>query len=562
MGLETATYIDGLVVTNPTATDPKSQGDDHLRLVKSTIKNTFPNVSGAVTPTHTELNFVDGVTSAIQGQIDSKGAITGQTWTGTHDFPSTVSFGNVSSVEVSYLDGVTSAIQTQFTNITSTLIPAKGAITGQTWTGTHDYTGATITVLTQSPGDNSTKAASTAFVIAQAFSTALPSQAGNAGKYITTNGSTASWQTVSGAAPVGSLIANKNVGTSFTDASAVWLRTGVIAASATYPLAPTTTINDGATWLTKTGVSLASPRLASNGSGTVIAVSLGSAGTGYAISTDYGSTWAAATFPASISGVPVWCGTFFLIVNRNGGVAATTFYTSATGATGSWTSRTVPSNIFSSGVYGSQGCIITTTTTQGYITTDGITYTSITMPIAAMAGTFGNGFYVFANPTASFSVYKTSNGASFATKTVPVEPRYNNVNPPFAFGEGVFLYAQDAVSAKCFTTSDFETFAISNTGIAIGNNFARVFGNGTFLLLQSGTAAYSSDDLGATWTARTMVANTDWACVVNTGTSFAGLAASTTTATQSVSGGTYTDTAKAMFADSPENTRPFYMRVA
>lgn len=366
----------------------------------------------------------------------------------------------------------------------------------------------------------------------------------------------------SGFVPIGGLIANKNRGNSFTENGTTYLKTGVISPTATYPLAPTTTINDGATWLTKTGVSLASPRLASNGSGTVIAVSRVANGTGYAISTDYGATWAAATFPASISGIPVWCGTFFLIVNLNAGSATTTFYTSATGATGSWTSRTVPSNTFSNGVYGTQGCIITTTTTQGYITTDGINYTSITMPIAAMSGTFGNGFYVFANPTASFSVYKTSNGASFATKTAPVEPRYNAVNPPFAFGEGVFLYAQDTVNAKCFTTSDFETFTVSYTGIATGNNFARVFGNGTFLLLQSGTAAYSSDDLGVTWTARTMVANTDWSCVVNTGTSFAGLQSSSTTATQSVSGGMYTDTAKAMFADSPENTRPFYMRVA
>lgn len=72
MALETATYIDGLVTANPTSTDPKSQGDDHLRLIKSTIRNTFPNVTGAVTATHTELNFVDGVTSAVQTQIDSK----------------------------------------------------------------------------------------------------------------------------------------------------------------------------------------------------------------------------------------------------------------------------------------------------------------------------------------------------------------------------------------------------------------------------------------------------------------------------------------------------------
>jgi len=62
MALESTTYIDGLVITNPTGTDPRSQGDDHLRLVKSTLKSTFPNVSGAMTATHTELNLMDGYT--------------------------------------------------------------------------------------------------------------------------------------------------------------------------------------------------------------------------------------------------------------------------------------------------------------------------------------------------------------------------------------------------------------------------------------------------------------------------------------------------------------------
>ena len=51
-----------MVTTNPTGTDPRSQGDDHIRLVKSTIRSTFPNVSGAMTATHTELNLIDGYT--------------------------------------------------------------------------------------------------------------------------------------------------------------------------------------------------------------------------------------------------------------------------------------------------------------------------------------------------------------------------------------------------------------------------------------------------------------------------------------------------------------------
>ena len=63
MGLESGTYIDSLNSSNPAAGDPVNEGDDHIRLVKSTVKATFPNISGAVTSTHTELNLLDGVTA-------------------------------------------------------------------------------------------------------------------------------------------------------------------------------------------------------------------------------------------------------------------------------------------------------------------------------------------------------------------------------------------------------------------------------------------------------------------------------------------------------------------
>lgn len=45
MGLETGTYISDLVTTNPISTDAKSVGDDHLRLLKSVLKTTFPNAT-------------------------------------------------------------------------------------------------------------------------------------------------------------------------------------------------------------------------------------------------------------------------------------------------------------------------------------------------------------------------------------------------------------------------------------------------------------------------------------------------------------------------------------
>jgi hypothetical protein len=66
MGLEAATYINQLNSAWPIgASDPKAQGDDHLRLIKATIQASFPNISGAVTATHTQLSTVGG--SGISG---------------------------------------------------------------------------------------------------------------------------------------------------------------------------------------------------------------------------------------------------------------------------------------------------------------------------------------------------------------------------------------------------------------------------------------------------------------------------------------------------------------
>lgn len=47
MGLETGTYISDLVPTNPVFNDPESQGDDHVRLVKNVLQNTFPGANRA-----------------------------------------------------------------------------------------------------------------------------------------------------------------------------------------------------------------------------------------------------------------------------------------------------------------------------------------------------------------------------------------------------------------------------------------------------------------------------------------------------------------------------------
>lgn len=49
MALESATYINQLVASNPLGTDDVSQGDDHLRLIKEVLQSSFPTINGALT---------------------------------------------------------------------------------------------------------------------------------------------------------------------------------------------------------------------------------------------------------------------------------------------------------------------------------------------------------------------------------------------------------------------------------------------------------------------------------------------------------------------------------
>lgn len=62
MSLETTTYINGLVPTNPLGSDPLSDADGHLRLIKAAIKATFPNITGEVSVSQNDLNAIAGGT--------------------------------------------------------------------------------------------------------------------------------------------------------------------------------------------------------------------------------------------------------------------------------------------------------------------------------------------------------------------------------------------------------------------------------------------------------------------------------------------------------------------
>ena len=95
MALESASYISQLVATYPLGSDTKSQGDDHLRLIKNVLKTQFASLGeAAVTTTAEELNILDGatVTTAELNILDG---------------------ATVTTEQLNYVSGVTSALQTQ-----------------------------------------------------------------------------------------------------------------------------------------------------------------------------------------------------------------------------------------------------------------------------------------------------------------------------------------------------------------------------------------------------------------------------------------------------------------
>ena len=65
MSAETAGYIHLLNENAPLGGESISYGDDHLRVIKASIKGTFPSVTGAVTTSHTDLNKVPDVITDV-----------------------------------------------------------------------------------------------------------------------------------------------------------------------------------------------------------------------------------------------------------------------------------------------------------------------------------------------------------------------------------------------------------------------------------------------------------------------------------------------------------------
>lgn len=77
MPVESVTYVSDLNTSWPLGTgEPKSLGDDHIRNLKLALRNTFPNINGAVNPTPAQLNQLASLSavSVLGRSANSAGA--------------------------------------------------------------------------------------------------------------------------------------------------------------------------------------------------------------------------------------------------------------------------------------------------------------------------------------------------------------------------------------------------------------------------------------------------------------------------------------------------------
>lgn len=75
MGLESGNVIVDFKTNWPEKTDPKYQGDDHLRLIKHILQTQFPGVEGEglsipIVSNEQELNWLVGLIGNVQEQFD------------------------------------------------------------------------------------------------------------------------------------------------------------------------------------------------------------------------------------------------------------------------------------------------------------------------------------------------------------------------------------------------------------------------------------------------------------------------------------------------------------
>ena len=209
MALETADLVPELIDTNPTSSDAKSQGDDHLRMVKDCLLNSFAGWTGLILVTGTEAqgatanDYVVTVTPAPAAYTTAVmifksahantgaatlqvGALAAKTLKNADGGALIANDIKNGSICVVYYDG------TDFFLVSSN-VNNKVDIGGDIYTGTHNFTGATITVPAPASGSAAvTRDYMDAVVIAAGN---LPDPTAHSGELLSSDGVSGAWVT-------------------------------------------------------------------------------------------------------------------------------------------------------------------------------------------------------------------------------------------------------------------------------------------------------------------------------------------------------------------------------
>lgn len=173
MALEASvTHIADLNKAWPVGADPKSSMDEHLRNLKTALLNDFPGFTGTVAVTGTDGGAANAYTltpaTALPGYSNRMLAV----------FAPTVANTGASTLNVSGL-GVKPIV-----SVSGAALVSGDLAVGTIYLAAYDGTSFRLTSTTKNYADQ------------LAFTSSLPAQAGNAGKYVTTDGTAASWASI------------------------------------------------------------------------------------------------------------------------------------------------------------------------------------------------------------------------------------------------------------------------------------------------------------------------------------------------------------------------------
>ena len=132
MTVESVTYINDLDVNNPSGGDSISEGDDHIRNIKKSIKNTFPNVNEPVTATAEDLNKMTDFAATGNGVFASC-KFNGTTMMYGHNV-SSINVLNTGAYRINFnqpTDGFDHHYAVQLTMIATNGRPVIGQVTDQ-----------------------------------------------------------------------------------------------------------------------------------------------------------------------------------------------------------------------------------------------------------------------------------------------------------------------------------------------------------------------------------------------------------------------------------------------